>query len=243
MKLTKRLTALADHVQGPYQSIWDCCCDHGLLGMALLQADKAQQVHFVDCIPSITEKLQLQLNAKFANGDRYQVHTIDVLDLPLTQSSLEECAKQQPQLIIIAGVGGEQTLQMVLHLTKRFKHLNLEFLLCPVRHQYQLRQVLLEQTFSEGHIELISEQLVEENKRFYEIIHIANYPVVKGAVNLKPLMSLNSTGSILWQPFGPIQQRYLTKVIMHWQRTLLRFEPDSEEYNQTLAILKDYQAL
>jgi len=46
-------------VTGNYQHIWDTCCDHGMLGEALLVEQIANKVntrlivHFVDIVPSI----------------------------------------------------------------------------------------------------------------------------------------------------------------------------------------------
>ncbi|QSA20815.1 SAM-dependent methyltransferase, partial [Vibrio furnissii] len=37
MKLSKRLQTIEKLVTQHYDHIWDCCCDHGFLGMTLLQ--------------------------------------------------------------------------------------------------------------------------------------------------------------------------------------------------------------
>ncbi|MDX2422429.1 MAG: SAM-dependent methyltransferase, partial [Amphritea sp.] len=48
MKLSKRLTQIEQLVAPGYTHIWDCCCDHGLLGAALLARHSDAQIHFVD---------------------------------------------------------------------------------------------------------------------------------------------------------------------------------------------------
>jgi len=45
----------------PYSVIWDCCCDHGLLGMSLLKRKRAGEVIFVDVIAKQMEKLEKTL--------------------------------------------------------------------------------------------------------------------------------------------------------------------------------------
>ena len=237
MKLTKRLTALAEYVNKPYGSIWDCCCDHGFLGMALLQSKHAQQVHFVDCIPSITEKLTARLADNFPSSENYFVHNIDVQNLPLELLSTTQTSPldvlQQPHLIIISGVGGELTLELVQHLTERFIDLNLEFLICPVRHTYLLRQGL-----KKTRLRLINETLVQENRRFYEILHLANYH----QPNIETY-DLEGCGSKLWQPFGHEQISYLENQISHWERVLNNTQLESSKYKVAQSSLREYQLI
>ncbi|MGB1237430.1 MAG: tRNA (adenine(22)-N(1))-methyltransferase [Pseudomonadales bacterium] len=238
MKLGKRLAAIAHQVKGPYHAIWDCCCDHGQLGMALLASQHAQTVHFVDCVPSITAQLQTTL-ATCASATNYRVHTMDVFDLPLDQAP---CVQSPPlaQLIVIAGVGGELTLAMVQHLAARFASHSLEFLLCPVRHQYALRQGLINSGLS-----LVDEVLIEENRRFYEIIHLSNTPRDAAAQSTAqaPLTPLQPRGSKLWQPFGELQQHYLTKQLQHWALARRGSAVGSDEDKRICAVLEDYHNL
>jgi tRNA (adenine22-N1)-methyltransferase len=243
VKLTKRLAALAEHVQRPYLSIWDCCCDHGLLGMAILQKKHAQQVHFVDCITSITDQLKATLAESIPSSENYFVHNIDVQNLPLELLVTEEGdpgsqenkldSLQQPHLIIIAGVGGELTLELVQHLTEKFSYLNLEFLICPVRHTYQLRQGLKKSVLN-----LMNETLIQENRRFYEILHLANYH----QPNIETY-DIEGCGSKLWQPFGHVQVTYLDNQISHWERVLNNTQLDNTKYKIAKASLQDYQLI
>ncbi|WP_198595364.1 SAM-dependent methyltransferase, partial [Vibrio lentus] len=50
MKLSNRLQTLHSLVSNDYQHIWDCCCDHGFLGVQLLSDNKAPLIHFVDIV-------------------------------------------------------------------------------------------------------------------------------------------------------------------------------------------------
>ena len=45
-----RLSLLENMLVEPYRMVWDCCCDHGLLGMSLLKRSRASEVIFVDVL-------------------------------------------------------------------------------------------------------------------------------------------------------------------------------------------------
>ncbi|EPJ46254.1 MAG: hypothetical protein OFPII_21940 [Osedax symbiont Rs1] len=227
MKISKRLLAIDEMIKRPYQQIWDCCCDHGLLGMTLLKRGAAQQLHFVDRVPVIMEQLTTKLNIEFpyaCGADQWQVHCIDVLELPLADSSTE-----QAQLIVIAGVGGEQTQLIVQHLLARFPAHHLEFLLCPLRHQYKLRAAL---QFLE--LRLIDERLVKENKWCYEIIHVGKHLFEPTAT------ALIAAGSKMWNNPGQLHSHYLQQCINHYRRALRNCVFDQQKQAELHSILNEY---
>ena len=76
---------------------------------------------------------------------------------------------QGKHLIIIAGVGGDLITQFIHDIHRKHPNVNIDFLLCPVNQQFSLRQTLITLNFS-----LQSEILVEENRRFYEIILVSS---------------------------------------------------------------------
>jgi len=49
-------------VTSQYEHIWDCCCDHGLLGYALLSRLNAMNIpcniHFIDIVPPLMAELE-----------------------------------------------------------------------------------------------------------------------------------------------------------------------------------------
>ena len=61
LKTNSRLGQLESMVVQSYSVIWDCCCDHGLLGMSLLKRKRAGEVIFVDVITKQMEKLEKTL--------------------------------------------------------------------------------------------------------------------------------------------------------------------------------------
>lgn len=232
MKISKRLGGIDAMVINRYQHIWDCCCDHGQLGMRLLERDAAEQIHFVDKVPVIMESLERRLTHRFGeHNDQWQLYTIDVFTLPIDNYALE-----QSHLIIIAGVGGELSLQIVQKLLKSYPQHRLDFILCPLRHQYNLRKGLAQLSLT-----LIDEELLKEQKWYYEIIHVANNNALLGTGESRRLdRPIVATGSLLWENSNALHQAYLGQIIGHYQRSLLRLEIESVLHRQVQTVLSEY---
>lgn len=204
-----------------YQHIWDCCCDHGLLGATLLKQNEAT-IHFVDIVPTLMAQLDVKLQHFFADSaHQWQTHCMDVSLLPLNHY-------QGKHLVIIAGVGGDLMLELVTKIHQRHPTLDIDFLLCPVHHQYTLRHQLNALEFSMKH-----EVLVEENKRFYEIMLVNNRLDTAAPVSL--------VGDLIWQSDCPQQyqtcHRYLNTLLTHYQRA------QSSHPAEILPIIERYQSV
>ncbi len=192
-----------------YDHIWDCCCDHGLLGTALLARQAAPHIHFVDIVPQLINELEKNLSHFFpADSDsasQWQVYCMDVSKL-----SLSECSGKH--LVIIAGVGGDLMAEFVQAIHQQHPHAEIDFLLCPVHHQFTLRQQLIQLDFS-----LITETLMMENQRFYEILLVSN------KTNSNSMIS--PVGDLMWQSTKPEQLKitagYLSKTLAHYYRMRL----------------------
>ncbi len=200
-KISHRLQEIAQMVTSQYDHIWDCCCDHGFLGSALLSRPEANTVHFVDIVPQLMTELENKLQRFYPNSN-WKTHCIDVAKLPLTQY-------KGKHLIIIAGIGGDLMIEFIEVIHKKYQDLNIDFLLCPVHHQFSLRQTLIALDFSLQH-----EVLLEENRRFYEILLLS--------MTSDENKNVNPVGDIIWQSTSSHQsdtaQRYLTKTLNHYQR-------------------------
>lgn len=196
MKLSSRLDTLKNKVTKDYDHIWDCCCDHGQLGIALLASQPKSVIHFVDVVDGLMVELESQLQ-KHASAikSQWQVHCMDVANLLLV--------KGKKNLIIIAGVGGDLLIELMRSIQSNNQEAELEFILCPVLHNHMVRTELIEMDFG-----LISETLVKENKRFYEVLHVSN----QAAKQITPV------GSDMWNLSDCDHQEYLNKTISHYQR-------------------------
>ena len=97
-------------VTAQYDHIWDCCCDHGLLGAALLARSAAPSIHFVDIVPELMRELENKLHRfhpkNAQSNSQWQTHCIDASSLPLQKFSGKH-------LVIIAGVGGDLMTDLV----------------------------------------------------------------------------------------------------------------------------------
>ncbi|OCH23614.1 tRNA (adenine(22)-N(1))-methyltransferase TrmK [Aliivibrio sp. 1S128] len=196
MKLSSRLETIKNKVTKHYDHIWDCCCDHGQLGTALLASQPKSVIHFVDVVDELMVELESRLQKHALKvSSQWQVHCMDVAQLPIVPN--------KKNLVIIAGVGGDLLIELMRSIQSRNGDIELEFILCPVLHNYMVRCELIEMGFG-----LISETLVKENKRFYEIIHVSNQAAIP----------LTNIGSEMWDLLDVNHQEYLQKAISHYQR-------------------------
>ncbi len=210
LKLGKRLKKIESMVASEYTHIWDCCCDHGLLGAALLSRQDASYIHFVDIVPELMRELENKLQRfhpkeLLATGTQWQTHCLDVTALPLQQY-------EGKHLVIIGGVGGDLVTQFVKAIFQSHPTTNIDFLLCPVHHQFTLRQQLIQLDFC-----LQTEALVEENQRFYEIL------IVSAATDMnKQRPKVSTVGNLIWTTDTVEQAKnavdYLAKTLNHYQR-------------------------
>jgi len=194
-KLRPRLNSIYDLVvqtqqNKPYQYIWDCCCDHGYLGIKILADKLCEKVIFVDQLPHLIE----QLNSKLSPFDtgRHELVTADAGELKFDASV--------QHLVILAGVGGDTSVHIIQNIINNHPTGLIDFILCPSSSKKTLRQYLAENKFG-----LHKEKLVLDNKRYYEVLF----------VNRKPAESDYSEVLIdcnLWVEDNPDHQKYLKKI-------------------------------
>ncbi|PMN92333.1 tRNA (adenine(22)-N(1))-methyltransferase [Enterovibrio norvegicus] len=222
LKLSKRLTQIDAMVASGYDHVWDCCCDHGFLGFSLLARNAAPHIHFVDIVPVLMETVNQKLQRYFENAvSAWTTHCIDVAALPLSQY-------QGKHLVIIAGVGGDLMMTFISAIRRRYPTLELDFLLCPVRHQFSLREHLISLEFS-----MLHEALVEENKRLYEVLLVSTESDAG--------FSVHPVGERFWQTHTPEQSKiashYLSNTLNHYRR-LQQSQQESVSH-----IVEAYQAV
>jgi tRNA (adenine22-N1)-methyltransferase len=228
LKLSNRLQQIEKMVTSQYSHIWDCCCDHGLLGCALLSRSDAthipSNIHFVDIVPELMADLEKKLSRFYANTT-WETHCQDVAKLPLARYDGKH-------LIIIAGIGGDLMIEFIEAIYQKHKGVNIDFLLCPVHHQFSLRCKLIELDFS-----LTDEVLVEDNKRFYEIILVSS--------TSKESRKIKAVGDKIWQSESKKQteviNKYLSKTVKHYQRMQQGFQQGNT--NNVKHIIDAYHAV
>jgi tRNA (adenine22-N1)-methyltransferase len=221
VKMGLRLQQIAKMNDKRYTHIWDCCCDHGLLGCSLLHAQAAQTVHFVDIVPELLQSIEERLYKHWKGSDKsWQVHCLNAGKLPFKEYT---CNPQtDTHLVIIAGVGGELMVELLQSLLSVSADYQIEYILCPVHHNYKVRNFLIKNHFS-----LHNEALVFENKRGYEVLHVSG----------TALIPLSAVGSLMWNWDNPLHFDYLQRTIDHYQRMAKNPSMDVE------AIIKQYRQL
>jgi tRNA (adenine22-N1)-methyltransferase len=227
VKLSPRLQQLVNMVSKTYDHIWDTCCDHGLLGEALLHQletneNSASTIHFVDIVPELMFELEQRLSKRLPgrapldaeeheHGFGWEVRCQDVIDLDLS-----EFPDDHTHLVIIAGVGGELAIEIVKKITARLSNLQqkqIEFLLCPVYHQYKVRTSM----HALG-LRLEREVLLKDGKHFYEVLHVS----FSSSHKISPI------GERMWDLSNPDHSQYLKKKLSHYQGVMIR-QPDAKE--------------
>lgn len=225
MKLSKRLQQIDHMITKKYDHIWDCCCDHGLLGRHLLTRNAAATIHFVDVVEPLMADLESYLlkhhvaqNNQTILKSKWQVHCLDAEMISIQSNA--------SSLVIIAGVGGELLIEIVEALLTAHPDQDLEFLLCPVHHNYKVRQSLV----SLG-LGLLDEKLVIENKRFYEVIHTST----------DAKLPISPVGSIMWDFSRKDDLTYLSQTLAHYHR--MQRTEDKRLLQDTQKIISDYRGL
>jgi len=231
MALSQRLSKINQMVKLHYSHIWDCCCDHGQLGIALLERNAADTIHFVDVVPALMSDLETRLNLLPCSNTGWQVHNLDVAQLPIRQTATQ-IAKPDSQLIIIAGIGGDLLITLTTAIINNNPDKNLEFLLCPVYHQYKVRSALIELG-----LHLKAEHLLRDNKQFYEILHVTTHSTLPAkahtATNYKPPVAISPIGSSMWDFSQQHHRDYYQSILDHYGRM---------QTHSSRRILKHYQS-
>lgn len=212
MKLSKRLSQIEALIGHDYSHIWDTCCDHGFLGTHLIEQQRAAHVHLVDIVPELISPLDDKLKALFSNphGSKWQTHCLDVSKLPLQQY-------EGKHLVIIAGIGGDLMIQCLKKLLSNHPTADIDFILCPIRQLYSLRQQLI--AFD---MRLKQEVLLKENNQYYEILYVSSQ---KGSHPKEPPLScINPVGREIWQAENEEQtkivEEYREITLQHYKRML-----------------------
>jgi len=202
-------------IEKSYELIWDCCCDHGLLGMTLLKRQASDRVVFVDILEKQMLELEQKLTRFFPKDDYdWQVKCQDMKKIAIP--------KKESQLFIIAGVGSDKTIEFFKSLCETKDRLDFDLIVCSVHGNYHVRKALRSQGFF-----LIQEEIVKENNRFYEIIY--------ASPNAE--QTISSTGNTMWDRDNLEHVDYWQKTVEHYRK---KAKTNPHVYQP---ILSDYEQL
>ena len=121
-KLSSRMLSFVSHAIKS-EPFWDVCCDHGYVGIKALECGLFPEVHFVDQVPHIMERLQILI------GQSKEKHSS-------TGDSLHLISGENIELdvygtLLIAGVGGLTIKNIVSSLLAKNKLKASRLLLSP----------------------------------------------------------------------------------------------------------------
>lgn len=196
MKLPRRLNSLLKMINRPYEHIWDCCCDHGYLGQVVLMDRLSTVVHFLDVVEEIVDKVEQKVAKMEIDSSCWEMHCKDLHELVLPPSA-------NAQLLIIAGVGGDLTADMVSAVLRNNPDKKIDFLLCPVRKVHKVR-VKMEQLG----LGLIDELIVKDAGLFYEVMYLST----------ESEEVIRSVGGKMWDLTQTEHCEYLHQNIKHYER-------------------------
>ncbi len=154
MKLSERLIAIANFV--PNNSIVaDIGTDHGYIPAYLIENKISKKVIGTDISKGSLDKI-----IEYIKELRFE----DKIDTRLGDG-LEVIKPYEVDTVIIAGMGG-LLIRDILENHRKVSDSIIDFILQPMVAQKELREYLIENNF-----EIIGEELVKEENKYYEIIH------------------------------------------------------------------------
>jgi tRNA (adenine22-N1)-methyltransferase len=174
----------------PYPLIWDCCCDHGYLGIKILREQLCEKLIFVDQLPHIIQQLTKRLEP-YSTG-KHELIVADAGDLKFNSN--------MRHLVILAGVGGETSVEIIRKIEAHHPDAEIDYVFCPSASHNELREYLVAEDYG-----LVFEDLVYEKKRYYEILFVQ-----KNTRSAQlPRLTLSCE---LWDDNNADHQRYLKKI-------------------------------
>lgn len=116
----------------PGEPVWDFCCDHGYMGLNAYESGLFPEVHFVDQVEHIIEKLRARFLAEYHrenSGTQAHFHSVpgEEIAMPLRGS------------LVVAGVGAFTIFCILESLHRRRLLQARRLILCPQRDEHKLR--------------------------------------------------------------------------------------------------------
>jgi len=155
-KLTKRMKCFIDNAIKD-EALWDICCDHGYVGIKALETSQFTEVHFVDQVPHIMERLETLIKQywRIRPEHKYTLHLMSGEELDLDVDGT----------MLVAGVGGLTIKTIVSSLIEKNKLHAKRLLLSPHTDEKVLIQYLDDADFKKNY-KFTEKIIMPEGKRF-----------------------------------------------------------------------------
>lgn len=194
-KLSRRLQTILDFTPA-CEHFYDMCADHGKLGFAVSNQTDIKNIHFVDPVKGIINKLDEKI-LKQTNPSHFRTY----------QSNAQDIFIKSHAVVSIAGVGVDLGLEI---LNKLYLFDKTVFILNLNGAPFKTRKFL-----NENGLVVIDEDLVLENGKYYEILK-----VVKGSIDSYSMIG----GEKIWAK-GELSSTYKT-YLLDYLSIKLKFTAD-----------------
>lgn len=197
MHLTPRLKAIADSIT-ECKNVADIGSDHAYLPIYLVKNKKTKKAIASD----------VNIGPASISTERIKYYGLDdIIDVRVGYG-LKVLSPDEANVIIISGMGG----LLIINIIKESQHIarnSQVLILQPMKDGYQLRKWLVENFF-----DIVDEEIVKEESKFYEIIWAV--PTDKE----KKLQTVNFIGDKLLEKNNPILLEYVDSKINEYQKIL-----------------------
>lgn len=157
--LKGRLEYLLRTIDNNHGHFYDLCCDHGHLGLNVLKHYNFSKIFLIDQVSEIIDKLSV----KIKDSDIPEAKRINIICL---DAKILKIQNEFINTIFIAGIGGELTIKILENLIPQLKDED-RVIISPHTDLVKVRRYLQDST-----LHLISEGLVKERNKFYEVLKL-----------------------------------------------------------------------
>lgn len=214
--LSKRFQAIARHIEKGW-TIADIGCDHGLLGVGMLQRGIASRVIAVDRSGLSLKKTE-RLAARLQLEDRLDCRLGD---------GLEPLLSDEVQAVVVAGVSGMEIGRILERGAQRIGP-DTRLILQPMQGQDVLRKALIAQGLS-----IQGEDLVADNRRLFDVI-------IAGRQDAPPYdLRYAEVGFLLFEQRHPLLKERVAHKLKIKKKVLGNLEKNGRGTKKKLDALKE----
>lgn len=198
IKVSKRIEeaiSLCDDV--PF--FFDLCCDHGKLGISLLNKHSKSEVFFIDQIETITTNLATIIHSYIPKGGKYKILTENILKFKYSFS---------PKNIILIGIGTDLILKFLDYIELKKDD---SIIICSHKNPLKLRLELKKRGFMSE-----EESLICENNQFYDFIKINS----KGKKEILPIPDKGGLSNSKYLDYLSRLEKHLLQVSLNTEKDI-----------------------
>lgn len=154
--LSYRLRTLHSYYQNQ-ENVWDIGCDHGQLGLSFTDIESVKSIHLVDPSKPVIDVLHNTIKDAYISIANINIHHSEGQKLTITEKS---------NCIFIAGMGGKEIGLILENLVPQLDE-STQVIISPHRKILELRKLL-----NEMPIGLLKEEVIFEDRQFYQIMSL-----------------------------------------------------------------------